>query len=203
MAEHYPAGTVRRLLDTNRVTAPTRAALRERMDKPPRTAPQALDEHAFATLRAACDRLIPQHHRELPINLAGALDERLADDTGDGWRYAALPPDADAYRQGLQGLDERAQSLFGSVFVALDGAQQDAVLQALQDGRATDGVWAALPAERFFEELLADLVQLYYSDPISQEEIGYVGMADAQGWSVLGLNAAEAWEPQPDEDAHA
>jgi hypothetical protein len=72
----------------------------------------------------------------------------------------------------------------------------------VQRGDVEGGVWDTLPAQRFFEELLAEAVECYYSHPLAQEEIGYVGMADAHGWQAISLNRLEPWEPRAVEAAH-
>lgn len=199
---HYPPGTVRALLDTDLMTPATREVIQARLEPRPAAEPQFFDPQIFQTLRAVCDRLIPQADRAEPVELAAALDERLAGGMCDGWRYASMPPDEDAYVRGLQGLDEDTQARFGADFVALDWAQQDEVLLAVQRGDAQGATWDTLPAERFFEELLAELCECYYSDPLTHEEIGYVGMADAHGWQAIELNQRAAHEPHALDDTH-
>jgi hypothetical protein len=100
----------------------------------------------------------------------------------------------------MRGLDESARVLHRAPFHELDGFRQDDVLAAVQCGMASGSAWATLPQVRFFEELLAELSECYYSDPLSQEEIGYVGMADARGWRRIGLNELESHEPRPLDD---
>lgn len=195
--QEYPRGSVRDLIGTDLVTPPTRAVLRARLEPRAPAPPRFFDAGSYATLRSACARLVPQPDAEQPVDLARLVDDRLADGAGDGWRYADLPPDADAYRRGLAGLDESAEAAFGASFGALDGARQDEVLRAVQRGTAPGPTWRSLPAARFFEELLAELVECYYSDPLAQEDIGYAGMADARGWEAVGLGRLEAWEPRP------
>ncbi len=192
----YPAGTVRALLETDLVTPPTRRALEERLQQSAVTAPRFFDARDFATLRAACARLIPQPEREHAIDLAGALDERLADGRCDGWRYDQMPPDGEAHRRGLRGLDESAQLMCNASFQQLDAAQQDEVLRAVQRGEAGGATWEKLPAHRFFEELLAELTEIYYSHPLAKEEIGDASMADAHGWQSIGLDEHAAHEPR-------
>lgn len=190
------SGTVRGLLETDLITAPTREVLRSRLMPRDEQGPRYFDQRTFAILRAACDRLIPQLDRSDPVDLAAALDDRLADGKGDGWRYDRMPPDGVAYRCGLHGLDEYARARFDADFAALDGSRQDTVLLAVQLGVVTGEVWETLPARRFFEELLAELCECYYSDPQTQEEIGYVGMADAHGWQAIGLDQLAPHEPR-------
>ena len=192
---HYPSGTVRALLDTPHVSEATRAALQARLDAPAYT-PQLLAPETYALLEAVAARLFPQPDRpEQPIALAPAVDQRLAEGRADGWRYDALPPDREAYRMGLGGIQEIAQSLFQVDFTALGAEQQNAVLQALASGTPPGKTWETLDANRFFEELLAELTETYYAHPLAQEEIGYVGMADLPAWTKIGLNEKESREP--------
>jgi choline dehydrogenase-like flavoprotein len=193
----YPAGTVRRLLGTALVTPKTLDVIAARLVPGPPREPRYFDAQAHATLAAACDRVVPQSHRTAPVDLAGFIDERLANQMSDGWRYASMPPDGEAFIREMTGLDEAANTLFGDAFCALEGAAQDEVLTRVQAGDPPGTVWQTMPSPRFFEELLAELAECYYSDPISQEEIGYVGMADARGWRAIGPDELEPWEPRP------
>jgi len=195
-ADEYPAGTVRALLDTDLVTRPTRDALRARLDERDSRRPRFFDIRALTTLRAACARLVPQPGRKDPVDVAGCIDERLAAATGNGWRYDSMPPDAEAYETGLAGLDETARERYGGAFHELGALRQDEVLLAVQRGKAEGEAWERIPAARFFEELLAECVEFYYGHPLAQEEIGYVGMADAPGWRAIGLGRLEPREPR-------
>ena len=95
----------------------------------------------------------------------------------------------------VRSLLDSARAQFGSPFVALNEGQQDSLLHAVQHGVVSGDVWPSLPAQRFFEDLLAEVTEIYYSHPLAQEEIGYVGMADAHGWQAIGLNERETHEP--------
>ena len=192
----YPSGTVRALLDTPHVSEATRAAVQARLDAPAAYAPQFLAPETYTLLEAVAARLFPQPDRpEQPIALAPAVDQRLAEGRADGWRYDALPPDREAYRLGLGGIQEIAQSQFQADFTTLNTEQQDAVLQALASGTPPGTIWETLDAGRFFEEMLAELTETYYAHPLAQEEIGYVGMADLPSWTKIGLTEKEEREP--------
>ena len=195
-APSYPAGTVRALLATEHVSAATRAALQARLDAPANYQPQFFAPETFALLVAVAARLLPQPEREIPIPLAPALDQRLAEGRADGWRYDALPPDREAFRLGLGGIQEIAQELFKAEFLQLTPEQQDAVVQALADGQPPGPTWQELNAGRFFEELVCELTETYYAHPLAQEEIGYVGMADVPGWPHIQPGQLEPREPK-------
>jgi hypothetical protein len=190
-------GSVRTLLATDLVTEATRSVMAPRLTSSA-GAPRYFNAAEMATLAAAASRLIPQGHREVPVNLPAMIDARLADGLSDGWRYATMPPDGEAYRRGIAALDESSRSLFGARFVDLPAGEQDALLTAVQRGQVEGPVWAGLPPDRFFEELFVELTECYLTDPISLEEIGFAGMADARGWTRIGLDEREAWEPPED-----
>jgi gluconate 2-dehydrogenase gamma chain len=190
----YPAGTVRALLETDQVSGATRAALLARLHAPAYE-PRFLEPDTYELLRAVASCLFPQPDRPEPIELAPAVDQRLASGHSNGWRYDSMPPDREAYRLGLGGINQAAQALFQREFPALSPADQAQVMQLVQEEKAPGIAWDTVPAGRFFEELLAELTELYYAHPLAQEEIGYVGMADAPGWTRIGLNQPEPREP--------
>jgi len=196
-AAAYPLGTVLKLIDSDLVTPPTRRALKARLQLPQVEAPRFFDDQAYAMLGAVCARLIPQRERRAAVDLPGLLDARLADGDGDGWRYATMPRGAVMHEYGLMGLEQTAEATFGSSFVRLSGDAQDAVLRAVQSGGAVGAVWSLMEPARYFEELLAQLVDIYYAQPLALESIGYAGMADARGWQAIGLDQRDAHEPAP------
>ncbi|GAB3302479.1 gluconate 2-dehydrogenase subunit 3 family protein [Hymenobacter tenuis] len=192
---HYPEGTVRALLQTDLVTEATRAALLPRLDNAPYT-PQFFDAATYELLRAVAARIYPQPDRAEPIELAPVVDKRLAEGDSDGWRYDVMPPDREAYRLGLGGINQAAQAQFQRLFTELTEAEQDQVIEAVALANAPGENWQQLPVTRFFEELLAELTEAYYSHPLAQEEIGYVGMADVPGWTHIEPNQLDAREPE-------
>lgn len=191
----YPPNTVRALLDTDQVTDVTRQVLTERLSAPSRQ-PVFFSADEYSILEAVCNRLIPQDDGSPVIEIWGGIDDRLAENKSNGWRYDTMPADQEAYRRGLAGIEESAQVLFQQSFRQLSNDQQDHIIGLVQSGDAPGAIWQTMPAERFFEEMLAEAVENYYSHPLVQETIGYVGMADQPAWNRLGLNNLEDREPR-------
>ena len=146
------------------------------------------------TLRAAAARIVPQTAAN-PIDLAGFVIATLASGKGNGWRYAVLPEDLTAYRQGLDRLAEHD-------FADLAPDKQDACLRELSN---TPGS----PEAHWFEELRGDLTDAYMAHPATLARIGYsgIGVGGAhtphQGFVFLGPNQREAWEPEPQLEAQS
>lgn len=195
--DFYPNGSITALLQTDLVTAKTKQVLKARLDKPVVNEPAYFTNSQFETLKAVCMRLIPQAGREQTVDLPGLLEEQLLTGSGNGWRYASMPADMQAILLGLRGIDETSITLYGKKFDVLEVSQQDEILQTVQDGTTTGNTWEHLSSSLFFEELLARLVEIYYSHPLGKEEIGDISIADAKGWDNIGLDQSERHELFP------
>lgn len=192
----------RALIRSERVNARLRAALLARAEPDdPAYQPRALDPVGLAILRAACARVLPQDGPGA-IDLAARIDARLASGAGDGWRFAKLPPDPEAYRRALQTLDAAAREAKGRPFVVLDADAQDALLGSLEDG----AVAGALDAEQmgfWFEDLRADVARTYLAHPAALARLNFSGIGAGgdtdplPGFRDIGIGAREAWEPAP------
>ncbi|WP_373067246.1 gluconate 2-dehydrogenase subunit 3 family protein [Gemmatimonas sp.] len=198
----YPAGSLRDLLNGPHVSAATRVALLARIATSTTTEPRFFEPSMFATLRCVCVRFVPEAE-SICAEVAAMIDARLADGTGNGWRFNDMPSDGDCYRMGLKRIDELSLALHDAPFALLDGNLQDNMLQeANHIGNAPSVRPSGFPA-RFFEELLVEVVECAYSHPLMQEHIGYAGMADLPQWTTLTLDALEDREPRPLRTSHA
>jgi hypothetical protein len=151
-----------------------------------------------ACLEAVCDRLFPQEDRppELRIPIAPWIDDRLHRDEGDGYRYAGMPSDQEAYRRGLRGIQETAELLFDQPFDALRGAQQDEVLWRISAGSPPGVMWETLPVDRFFGLLVDDAITEYYAHPTAWAEIGFSGPSSPRGHIRLAPGMRDPWEAE-------
>ncbi len=107
-----------------------------------------------------------------------------------------MPPDAKAYRYGIRGVSETAANLYQRDFLQLDRDRQEQVFSCVLHGSPRVCAWEHVDATRFYKDLLAETVTLFYSLPVAQQEIGFAGMADNFGWTHIGLNEREPWEPK-------
>lgn len=150
------------------------------------------------TVELVCERLLPQHDRDDAhrIPILPFIDERLHEGRGDGYRYEVMPPDGEAYRLGLRGIDDLGRHLFGRPFVELSVEEQEQLLRALHDGKPPGELdaWRRMPAHRFFLLVLQDVVEIYYAHPWAWDEIGFGGPAYPRGYMRLEAGMAEPWE---------
>jgi hypothetical protein len=173
----------------------TREVIRKRLAEIPER--RFFTEAEWQTLEAVCARLVPQPERSTPIPIGPWIDEKLYHNWGDGFRYDDMPPLRDAWRLGLEGIDQEGRRRFGADFRTLSGAAQDAVLRAIQTGDVSGGVWDRLPPKRFFTTvLLKDVVGEYYAHPAAWSEVGFGGPASPRGYVRLGENQQDSWEAQ-------
>ncbi|MCA1607346.1 MAG: gluconate 2-dehydrogenase subunit 3 family protein [Acidobacteria bacterium] len=180
----------------------TRAVVRQRLEDVPPI--RFFSEQEVRTLTAVADRILPQSDRpeteKVPI--VPRIDETLYGDRRNGYRYEELPPQREAWRLGLAGIDEAARSLFGGrPFYDLDALSQDVVLTHVERGRPPGEAWKKIPAKRFFTSvLLMTIVQTYYSHPLAWNEIGYNGPSSPRGHVRKSEGGVDPWEAQESDD---
>jgi gluconate 2-dehydrogenase subunit 3-like protein len=146
-------------------------------------------EEAIAT--ALCDQLLGQADEPL-VPLVAMIDARLAEQETDGWHYADLPEDGQAWRDTLGYLDDDAQAKFGRGFARCDGAEQEVIIQAVQD--LGSGDWHGLPASRVWSLWTRYACTAFYSHPSAWDEIGFPGPAYPRGYKNAGVGKREPFE---------
>lgn len=149
---------------------------------------------------AICDRVLPQDDRDAAhrIPILAHIDERLFENRIEGYRYEDMPPDQEAYRLALVGIEAVAHALYGRLFVELEPLEQDNVLLTLHDDDPPAGrdVWERVPPRRFWPMLVHDCIAAYYAHPWAWDEIGFGGPAYPRGYMRLERGAPEPWEVQ-------
>lgn len=175
----------RRLIETDSVTQPTRKVLIERSTAGEDHVPLFFAMHEYATLTAVCEALAPS--KSVPSYFVPSeIDKRLASGGGNGWRYSKMPADGEAYLCGLSELDRIALDEFGRDFTDVEKNGRIEILKHFRNGHLNAAAGPVLDQRLFFEELLTELAEIFYSHPVAQEEIGYIGFADGHGWDLGG-----------------
>jgi hypothetical protein len=176
----------------------TREVVRQRLEEIPRD--RFFTDEEARTLSAIADRIVPQPDRnELEkVPIVPWIDEKLYEDKRDGYRYEEMPPQREAWRLGLNGINETAQALFaGRKFVDLDPLSQDVVLTHVARGNPAGDAWKQLSAGRFFRDILcATIVKIYYAHPLAWNEIGYNGPSSPRGHVRKWGGGVDPWEAQ-------
>lgn len=195
MPDRYPGYDVLQKRNSPSWNDQTRAVIDQRMAIDP-------DHHAFftdaewPTMRSICDRIVPQPpDRAQPAPLAAMVDEKLHNNSGDGYRDARLPTMREAWRRALAAIDAEATSRYGRRFHELGALLQDDLLKAIQNGEVDEKAWGDMPAKIFFEKrLLHDIVSSYYAHPTSWSEIGFGGPASPRGYVRMYFDRRDPWE---------
>jgi hypothetical protein len=195
MPERYPGYDVLAKRNSPSWNDQTRAVIDRRLAIDPNRHRFLTDEE-WRTMRALCDRIVPQTvARPHYVPLAAMVDEKLFDNSGDGYRDAELPPLREAWRRGLAALDAEANSRHGRRFHDLGPLEQDALLAAVQKGEVSDRAWRDLPPKSFFtKRVLHDIVDSYYAHPTAWNEIGFGGPASPRGYVRMNFDRRDPWE---------
>ena len=169
-------------LSSDRVSEPTKAVLAKRMAGPGES-DGVLNAQQQRTLYALLERVVPASG----LDLVGYVMAQLASGKGDGWRYAMLPSDVQAYRDGLDRLAAKK-------FAEMTGDEQDEALKKMAAGKDTVDA-------RWFEEVRGAATEAYVGHPATLARWGYSGFGVGgaytphRGFVQLGLNERESWEP--------
>jgi|SRR5215213_347611 len=129
------------------------------------------------TVAAFAERLMPGD-----VGLPGARDAGVLNyiDLALSGAYSDLQ---DFYRRGLAQLDTYCRATYNASFARLGSKQQDSVIAALEDGKATGFTWPT--AQAFFNTLRVHTMEGMFADPI------YGGNRDFAGWRLIGFPGAQ------------
>ncbi len=189
-----PAGFVR-LLGSDRVSRRTRAAMLART----RPVPDGESGWSDAQLRlvaAIVAQVLPEQgaDRDLARRVGTAVHG-----PGDGWRFADLPPDPEAWTRGLATLD----TLSGG-FASIPPAARHEWLTRIDAGRAgiADDPDHLSPERMalWFADVRAEIVRQWMATPAAMAAIGYDGFAVGgdgprkQGYTRTAAADTEQWQ---------
>ncbi len=191
------------LLGSDRVSRRARAAMLERT-RPVSDGDLRWSDAGRATVEALIAHILPD--QASPRDLARRVEAAVVRGPGDGWRFADLPPDDEAWRRGLATLDALAGGF----------AEQDHATQALWLERIAAGDGCAAGDERllspermalWFQDVRAEVVRQWAALPSTMAAIGYDGFAVGgdgprkQGYRRTGANDVEAWQTDREKTA--
>jgi hypothetical protein len=176
----------------------TRDVVRQRLENIPPI--RFFTDQEVRDLAAVVARILPQtERREFErVPIVPWIDAKLYEDKRDGYRYEGMPPQREAWRLGLKGINETAGTLFsGREFVDLDPLSQDVVLTHVGRGAPAGDTWKLLSSERFFRDILcATIVKIYYAHPLAWNEVGYNGPSSPRGHVRKWVGGVDPWEPR-------
>jgi hypothetical protein len=174
----------------------TAGVVLQRVGRPPDIRFFTPAEEAAAT--ALCDRLLGQDQDGVPkVEVVPQIDARLAEQETDGWRYADMPEDGQAWRDSLRFLDEDSQAACSRELAQASPHDQRAVIQAVQDLGAKE--WHGLNAAHVWSLWTRYACTAFYAHPSAWNEIGFPGPAYPRGYKNPGVDAREPFEVA---DAH-
>ena len=130
-----------------------------------------------AAIEAFTERLMPGAPGKPGARDAGVLnyiDLALA---------GAYEDQQDFYRRGCAALEAHCQQAHKKSFAQLSAADQDAVIKAMEEGKAAGFTWPS--AQTFFNTLRTHTIEGMFADPV------YGGNKDFSGWKLVGFPGAQ------------
>src|SRR5687767_7410410 len=176
----------------------TREAVRKRLEEIPPI--RFFTEQEVRIAEAVAARIVFVDRLEEPIPIIPWIDQKLYMDQRDGFRYEGLPPQREAWRSGLAGIEETSLIEFQTSFANLPRENQDHVLAHIQEGNPPGEIWQKLPAKLFFQEMLCKhIVRTFYTNPATWNLIGYSGPSAIRGHVRKGEGEIDEWEAKTSE----
>ncbi len=176
--------------------AKTREVILDRVQNVPSIRFFTVDEAKL--LEIISEHIVPQSDRDSAhkIPIVPWIDKRLFENRHDGYRFADMPPDREAFRLGFQAIQEIARYLHGRSFEELLAVEQDRILKTLHDSQppAGDEIWKRMPVHHFWIMLVQYCIEVYYAHPWAWDEIGFGGPAYPRAYIRLENGLAEPWE---------
>jgi hypothetical protein len=152
--------------------------------------PRFFTDAEQAAAEALLNQLTGQCDEPLQVPVMEMVDARLAAGETDGWRYADMPEDGQAWRDTLGYLDADAQARCGTSFAEAKERDQAAIIQAVQDSRE----WHGMPAPRVWSLWTRYACTAFYSHPYAWSEMGFPGPAYPRGYKNAGVGKLEPFE---------
>jgi hypothetical protein len=193
MTGRFPGYDVLKKRNTLSWNEATRQAIDRRLAVHP--GPRFFSDTDWLTLGAVCARIVPQPEDRPPVPLPAYVDEKMFENTIDGYRFAKLLPQGEAWKAALGALDAEARDKHRAAYHALPAPEQDALLTRMQRGELDGPLWRGMPSDLFFSKrVLHDIVGAYYAHPTAWSEIGWAGPASPRGFVRLDKNMRDPWE---------
>src|SRR5438477_7230512 len=136
-----------------------------------------LNDDDSLTIAAFAERLMPGRPDRPGARDAGVLNYI---DLALAGAYADLQ---DFYRRGCAALEGHCRKTYSKSFAQLTAAQQDAVISAMIEGKASSFTWPT--SQAFFNTLRTHTMEGMFADPV------YGGNKDFAGWRLVGFPGAQ------------
>ena len=177
--------------------AATREVVRQRVHEVPPI--RFFNSEEARLMQTVCEHLLPQDDRDAKhrIPILPFIDERLHHGRTPGYRFEDMPPDGDAYRLGLQAIEQMSRTNHQRAFAELSWREQDELLKSIHDAKPLSGaeeIWKGMPIHRYWGLVVQDCVEMYYAHPWAWDEVGFGGPAYPRAYMRLERGEAEPWE---------
>ena len=160
-----------------------------------RTPPPAVtffSDNERSCARALLNDLTGQDRDDASVPVTQMVEARLAAGETDGWRYADMPEDGQAWRDTLGYLDADARARCGTSFAEAAEADRHRLIQAVQDLSGED--WHGLPAKHVWSLWTRYACTALYAHPDAWAEMGFPGPAYPRGYKNIGVDKLEPYE---------
>ncbi len=173
-----------------RTSAATRKVLQQRVSLVPADR-RFLQPELFVLLEQITATILPQEAAGTGVDIAGTIDQRLQQHMNGGWRYADLPEDREAYRQGLTIFNAMLQQTPMKTFAAMPVPAREGYLRCVANGDVD--VPAQFALSKWLQMVRTEAVKIWLAHPATMQRMEYYGFADGATGETNGPTPIEGW----------
>ncbi|MGN6332683.1 MAG: gluconate 2-dehydrogenase subunit 3 family protein [Motilibacteraceae bacterium] len=180
------------LREADRWDEPTRRVVLARLERP---GPLRFFTPLEAAVLSPLADLVLDQDTEPKVPVVPVVDQRMADKETDGYRFADMPDDDEAWQRSLHALDQMAHRRYGRGFAELSDLERTPLVADCAEGRGEgDGTLGGMPVKRVWNLWMRYLTDAFYRHPWAWNEIGFGGPAYPRGYKAAGIDRREPWE---------
>jgi hypothetical protein len=155
-----------------KTTQPTVDRVRQHCAEYP---PAHYTAQSMVTMALVIEQMAPDRD---PVELMQFMDWATGRVIGRVSRKVGMPTETELFTQGLTAIDEVCRDKHGKPFAELTPSKRRAILESIEDGKATTGYWAQVPSDYFYRRFYTKLLHGMFAERKEWVQIGILRSAD-------------------------
>jgi hypothetical protein len=139
------------------------------------SAPAHFSTESMLTMACAIEAIAPGRD---PLELALFMDWATGRLLGRMRRRAGMPGEHDLFNRGLTGIDQFSRQRYNRPFASLALPRRKALLESIEDGKATGGVWCEIPPQYWYRRFYTKLLHGMFAERKEWLRIGVLRTTD-------------------------
>lgn len=129
----------------------------------------------MVTMAYAIEQIAPDRD---PLELSLFVDWATGRLLGRLGQQPGMPTESELFPLGLQGIEDLSRARYGRGFSALSPARRRVVLESIEEGSASGGIWCEVPPRYFYRRFYTKVLHGMFAERKEWVQIGILRTAD-------------------------